>query len=97
MSAEQKEVSYTQKQGVWYAGCGCGQKAADRLTLGEGTAQIFIHRPGDYTGPASGFKYHVRPTTVSLDIDSRDAAVWLADGTAREAVPGFKGRMARLP
>lgn len=87
---------YTKKSDGWYKGCGCGQKAGDKVTPPTGTVELFVQHNGALDGPSTGIKYNFVPNTTSIDIDPADAAAWRIQGIARDPAPGFKGRLARV-
>ena len=91
-----KRGPLTKKSDGWYTGCGCGQKAADRVEVPAGSMDIFVQKDGELVGPVSGIRYRFHANHTAIDIDARDALVWLSDGTARQPLPGFKGLLTRV-
>lgn len=91
---------FTRKGDVWLKTCGCGGKwkPEDVVEIPEGTTPVFMHRAygQEYIGPATGIHYQFHPQSTALDVDSRDAALWLEDGTARPPMQGHKGHFARV-
>lgn len=92
MSAEY----YTKKSDGWYKGCGCGMKVQDRVIPPASSQEGFVQFAGDKTGPVSGLLYHFEPNTTSIDLDPDDFTAWKAEGIARDPLPGYKGRLARV-
>ncbi len=95
LAQEQSMELFTKKSDGYYRGCGCGMKAADKVTMIEGTVELLVMKTGPLTGPVSGIEYNFVPNTVSIDIDPRDATQWRIAGIARNPMIGLKGRFAR--
>ncbi len=87
---------FTKKSDGWYRGCGCGQKAGDKVFAPDGTVELFVQHNGALEGPSTGIPYNFVPNTTAIDVDPRDAAAWRIQGIARDPMPGFKGRFARI-
>lgn len=86
----------TKKSTGWFRGCGCGQKQGDLVTPPANSVDLVIPRAGELIGPVTGIKYNIVPQTVSIDIDSQDAAIWKSQHIARDPVPGLKGVATRV-
>lgn len=95
---EQRKMTelFTKKSDGWYRGCGCGQKLSDKVTVPEGTVELFMKTSGAVVGPATGFNYNFISNTTSIDVDPRDAAIWREQELGQDPKQGFKGRFARL-
>jgi hypothetical protein len=87
---------FTQKNGLWYKGCGCGTKQVDLVQLPEDSVSVFVQVNGAKVGPVTGQRYNFRANLVAVDVRAQDAAAWLVDGTARTPPPGFKGVLSRI-
>lgn len=86
---------FTRKSDGWYTGCGCGMKPQDKITPPEGSVEVSVNHDGPLAGPVTGINYYFVQNTTSIDVDPRDAGEWRKSGIARDAIPGFKGRLAR--
>ena len=75
--------------------CGCGNKPKLKALIPENTQVIFIKKQGIIIGPSTNLEYNVLPHVNSLDIDSEDAKIWLAEGFARPQLTGYKGQLTR--
>lgn len=86
---------FTKKSDGWYQGCGCGMKPQDKITPPPDSVEVFVAHDGQLVGPVTGINYYFVQNTTSIDVDPRDAGEWRKQGIARDAIPGFKGRLAR--
>lgn len=86
---------FTRKSDGWYIGCGCSMKPENKITPPEGSVEVSVNHDGPLTGPVTGINYYFVQNTTSIDVDPRDAGEWRKSGIARDAIPGFKGRLAR--
>ena len=80
----------------WVSGCGCGGKKRTPVAVPLNSKAINVKKYGIVKGPVTGIEYNTIPNQVSIDIDSRDAAIWLADQTGIEPLPAQKGRLTRV-
>lgn len=85
----------TKKSDGWYKGCGCGQKAADKVKTPTGSVELFVQHNGKLTGPVSGITYAFSANSIAIDVDPADAAKWRENGVGKDAPPGFKGQLTR--
>lgn len=81
-------------EGGWST-CGCGGTPKTVVVPPAGSVALLIQSPHKKFGPVTGIEYAFQPTIVTIDIDQRDGAVWIAEGFAKPALPGYRGREAR--
>lgn len=84
--------------GKWgfYSGCSCSAANWRDISLPNNSKALLIKKFGTFIGPVTGINYRVTPGQISIDIDKRDAEVWVKDGTAVEYGPEHAAKRGRL-
>lgn len=85
--------SYSLYNGQWQT-CGCAGTKKEPAPLPENTKAVMIRVAQKMIGPVTGIEYDILPHLVSIDIDVRDADVWLRQNIASPQTTG-KGRLTR--
>lgn len=97
MAINDENLKFADGKWGYYAGCSCSAANFREVDLPQNSKPVMFKQFNTLIGPVSGQYYKVTSHQVSLDIDARDADVWLADGTATEynAALGKRGRLTR--
>lgn len=97
--AQTENLKYIDGRWGYYTGCSCNKTNFHSVEIPPKTKPVLIKKFASLVGPVTGYVYNITPHQISLDIDERDADVWIKEGIALDAQAalsgGKRGRLTR--